>query len=335
MVNNPSSPKVSVIIPVYGVEAYIERCARSLFEQTLKELEYVFVDDCSPDSSIEILRQVIEEYPHRRSQIKIVRMPSNGKQAAARNMGLEHVTGEYVIHCDPDDWIENTMYEKLYDKAVNEDADIAVCDFTCIKKTGSEYVIVDDSISNPIEAIKNNIAGSSYMLWNRIVRRKLINDFKIRFFDGINFMEDKTFLVRCYLVANKIAFVHEGLYNYNCLNDSSICNTSKQEYKFKQRIEGCTALEAWFGNRAIEFQDYFDCCKWLIKDDILRMKNYTLWRATFPELNKSIMTNPHIPVSFSYRLFCQLAVWHITWPFDFVRWIKKLTRKFLKVGSKG
>lgn len=81
-------PKVSIIVPVYGVEKYIERCCRSLFEQTLDDIEYLFIDDCSPDRSIEILKKVLDEYPHRKNQVHIHRMGKNSGQAAVRKWGM-------------------------------------------------------------------------------------------------------------------------------------------------------------------------------------------------------------------------------------------------------
>ena len=105
-------PKVSIIIPVYGVEKYIERCARSLFEQTLDDIEYLFIDDCTPDKSVEILKRVLEEYPHRKSQVVIHRMEQNSGQAKVREWGMQNATGEYVIHCDSDDWVDIHMYER-------------------------------------------------------------------------------------------------------------------------------------------------------------------------------------------------------------------------------
>lgn len=123
-------PKVSVIIPVYGVERYIEQCARSLFEQTMQDgIEYIFVDDCSPDKSIEILENVLREYPHRRLQTRIIRHTENQGLGGARKTGMEYATGEYIIHCDSDDWVEPDMYETLYRKATEENADIVGCDY--------------------------------------------------------------------------------------------------------------------------------------------------------------------------------------------------------------
>ena len=89
-------PKVSVIIPVYGVEKYIERCARSLFEQTLDDIEYLFIDDCTPDRSIEVLKSILEEYPNRKEQVIIHRMEQNSGQAAVRKWGSRFVSSGWT-----------------------------------------------------------------------------------------------------------------------------------------------------------------------------------------------------------------------------------------------
>jgi glycosyltransferase involved in cell wall biosynthesis len=88
-------PKVTVIIPIYGVEKYIERCATSLFKQTLDDIEYIFIDDCSPDNSVNILKQVLEKYPHRQKQTTIYSMPTNSGLAAVRRHGINSAGGVY------------------------------------------------------------------------------------------------------------------------------------------------------------------------------------------------------------------------------------------------
>ena len=122
-------PKVSIIIPVYGVEKYIERCSRSLFEQTLDDLEYLFIDDCTPDKSIDVLKNILEEYPNRKNQVVIHRMDQNSGQAIVRRWGMLNATGKYVTHCDSDDWIDVRMYEAMYNKAITNNADVVVCDY--------------------------------------------------------------------------------------------------------------------------------------------------------------------------------------------------------------
>ena len=123
---------VSVLVPVYGVEKYIAECAGSLFSQTWQNIEYVFVDDCSPDRSIEVLRQVIAEYPHRERQVRIVRQDRNRGLGAARNRAVEESSGEYLMHVDSDDRITPNAVEKLVAAAMETSADIvdgAYCEF--------------------------------------------------------------------------------------------------------------------------------------------------------------------------------------------------------------
>ena len=121
--------KVSVIVPVYKVETFIERCIRSLMEQTLQDVEFVIVDDCSPDNSISIAQAVIQDYPGRKEQVKLIRHNVNQGLPAARNSGLTVASGEYVFHCDSDDFVEPAMLEQLYRAAKDEKADIVWCDW--------------------------------------------------------------------------------------------------------------------------------------------------------------------------------------------------------------
>ena len=121
--------KVSVIIPVYNVASYIERCARSLFGQTLREMEFIFVDDSSPDRSIQIVREVLKEFPHRVHQVKFLRNEQNKGLPAARINGLRVATGEYVYRCDSDDYLEPDVLETMYRAAKANDADIVWCDW--------------------------------------------------------------------------------------------------------------------------------------------------------------------------------------------------------------
>ena len=116
--------KVSVLVPVYGVEKYIERCVRSLFEQTYPDLEYVFVNDCTPDNSIEILKKVKEEYPQKKDAVRFVNHAKNRGLAAARNTAYDNVTGDFVTIVDSDDWLELDAVEALVKKQGETCADI-------------------------------------------------------------------------------------------------------------------------------------------------------------------------------------------------------------------
>ena len=110
-IDEDKTMKVSVIIPIYKVEAFIERCAATLMEQTLPEVEYIFVDDATSDNSIDVLEEVIARYPQRKGQVRIVHNAENKGLPAARNTGLALATGEYIFHCDSDDYVEPSMLE--------------------------------------------------------------------------------------------------------------------------------------------------------------------------------------------------------------------------------
>ncbi len=117
-------PAVSVIIPVYRAERYMERCARGLFGQTLDDVEYIFVDDCTPDRSFDVLRSVLDEYPRRQSQVRIIRHDTNRGVAEARTSGMKVAAGEYMTHHDPDDHVPADAYASMYRRAVETGADI-------------------------------------------------------------------------------------------------------------------------------------------------------------------------------------------------------------------
>ncbi|MDE6582168.1 MAG: glycosyltransferase [Duncaniella sp.] len=216
-----SQPKVSVIVPVYKVEQYIEECARSLFEQTLEDIEYIFVDDCSPDKSIDVLIDVLNDYPHRAGQVKILRHTENGGVSRSRQDGVDASTGEYVIHCDPDDWVDKDMYKLMYEKAVAADADIVGCDYALEYPDKSEVkrqnfdLVKDDAV----EAIFSGKLHAG--LWCRLIRRDLIEKAGVKFRDDVVFMEDMLYVVPLHDVAEKVAYVDKAMYHYRMRGGSA------------------------------------------------------------------------------------------------------------------
>ena len=113
--------KVSAIIPVYNVSSFIRKSVKSLMGQTLQDVEFIFVDDSTPDDSIEILEGELKNYPHRTGQVRIIHHQQNKGLPSARNTGLKAATGEYVYHCDSDDWMEPEMLEKMYALGFSDD----------------------------------------------------------------------------------------------------------------------------------------------------------------------------------------------------------------------
>ncbi len=225
---------VSVLVPVYGVEKYIAECARSLFCQTWQNIEYVFVDDCSPDRSIEVLRQVIAEYPHREQQVRIVRQDRNRGLGAARKRAVEESCGEYLMHVDSDDRITPNAVEKLVAAAIATSADIvdgAYCEFdddggvtgnaVLPPRISKERYLKRMLLQN---IVKNNI-------WGRLYRRSLYTAHAINSIEGVDYGEDFGIVPRLMLHASR-TYIDDVVYHYRNCNAASYTHrrTPRQDH---------------------------------------------------------------------------------------------------------
>lgn len=231
---------VSVIIPIYGVEKYIERCARSLMEQTLADIEYIFVNDYTPDHSIDILNQVIEDYPHRKEQVKILSTPKNSGQTIARELGRKASSGEYLIFCDSDDWVEKDMYEKMYTKAKQGDYDIVKCRHFRSDFSGKEYVVKEQISDNQLDFIKGLLSRKIFgTLWSTLIRRSLFECDIV--FPKDNIREDLTLLVQLAYYSKSIGLVNQALYHY-CIQGGSTSFAPNNEKLASMHIKTCNNL---------------------------------------------------------------------------------------------
>ena len=162
--------KVSIIVPVYGVEKYIDKCLDSLVNQTLKDIEIIVVNDGSLDNSQKIVDKYVKKYPKMvKSYIK-----KNGGQGSARNFGIKHSIGEYIGYVDSDDYVELDMYEKLYKKAKSKKYEIVVCGNYNVKEDYSSK-IEDVFVSSYQTNLENSMFGK-IAVWNKIYKRELIVD---------------------------------------------------------------------------------------------------------------------------------------------------------------
>lgn len=219
-------PNVSVIVPVYGVERYIERCARSLFEQTLDDLEFIFVDDCTKDNSIRVLERVIEDYPNRKEQIKILHHEHNKGLSHARETGVNTATGEYIAHCDSDDWVEIEMYAEMYKKAKESDSDFIKCGYCSSDGASKSFVVNVYFEQQNID--RDNIIRYLLLrkgwnsIWNTLVKRELYEN--VLYTDNA-MLEDFYVTTQLILKSEKFAVVNKPFYNYYS-NPNSICGVT-------------------------------------------------------------------------------------------------------------
>lgn len=288
--------KVSVIIPIYKVENFIGRCARSLMEQTLTNVEYIFVDDASPDGSIGVLRQVLAGYPERSSHIRILTHSENKGLPAARNTGLAVAQGEYIFHCDSDDFVEPDMLEQLYRKAIETDADIVWCDWW-LSFAKNERYMKQPEYHTPIEALKGMLSGvMKFNVWNKLIRRSLYEENRIIFPAGYGMGEDMT-IMRLFARASKVAYLPKAFYHYVQLNTSAFSKTYSNRHleELKHNVSLLLSdLQGLFEDqlkKEIAFFQLYVKFPFLITDDFSK---YKLWQSWYPEANQYILKNKRL-----------------------------------------
>lgn len=233
-------PKVSIIVPIYNVEKYLDRCMQSLLNQTLKDIEIILVDDGSPDHC----PQMSDEYAKNDPRVKVVHK-NNGGLGYARNSGLDVATGEYVAFVDSDDYTSVEAYEVLYNKAKDTDADIVYAGFIMQNSDGTESncFMLDHTwegkeitafLQSMIFDTKPDIDTIWMSVWNGLYKRDLIERNKIRFFSEREYLsEDILFHTMLIPLCKKIVCIPQTFYHY-CYNGTSLTHSS-----FNVRKIGC------------------------------------------------------------------------------------------------
>ena len=292
--------KISVIVPIYKVELFIERCVRSLMEQTLQEVEYIFVDDATPDKSIEVLESCLAQYSDRKTTI--LKHLQNQGLPAARNTGLALATGEYIFHCDSDDYVEPTMLEKLYNAAKTNNADIVWSDWFLTFAENERYM-KQPSFDTSLEALKAMLSGGmKYNVWNKLVRRSLYVDNDIHFPAGYGMGEDMTMMM-LFAHAQKVAYVPHAFYHYVKLNTGAFSQTYSDRHliELKHNIQRiCDYMQKILGNQVEKELAFFKLdakFPFLISND---SQKHQLWKEWYPEVNAYILQNKNVSLRSRY-----------------------------------
>ncbi len=213
-------PKVSVVVPVYNVEKYLNKCLDSLVNQTLQDIELILVNDGSTDGSKYILKEYESKYPEKIKYLE----KENGGLSDARNFGIPYATGEYIAFLDSDDYVELDIYEKMYKKAKEQDYDMVECDFIW------EYPdkkIIDTGLiyDNKIDMFKY----ARVVAWNKLIKRALLQKYNIEYPKGLRY-EDVEFFYKMLPFYEKVGFVKEPLIHY-IQRSSSISNVQNERNK--------------------------------------------------------------------------------------------------------
>jgi len=297
------TPKVSIIIPVYGAEDYIRQCAVTLFKQSYENIEYVFIDDCSPDDSILVLHEVMAEYPERADSVKIIRHEENQGVGRSRQEGIESASGEYLIHCDPDDWVELSFIEKMVKAALESDAEITICDFMLHLENETRHEHQHPAYDKD-EIFKNLNSGKIHgYLWNKLIKKTYWHEAGIRIPEGVDLWEDLSVTVPLLLTATNIVYLNEPLYHYR--NFGHVCMTKDlTKIKVLSMITATEYIDNFLWKRNLAAQYKFD-----IAYMMFRASNCLIGvRSTFdPQLwrhyNKGGLRFVHrFPIPLKYKL---------------------------------
>lgn len=306
------TPKVSVIIPVYNVEPYIERCARSLFEQTLEEIEYIFVNDCTPDASMRILQNVLEDYAQRKNQIIIINQPYNMGAAKAREVGIKAATGEYIIHCDSDDWVDCDMYRQMYEKAKADNLDYVICRSICYTD-GINHTLVTNTISdNREQFIEDMLHGETTVsLCSRLVKAATYQSDRIMIPCG-HMMEDRAYSIQIAYFSKSYGYVEGSLYYYFQHGDS-VCGRKDEASlvrNFKDAAENMAIIEKFFKREGVypRYSKALCQAEFVVMGFLMPLleksnKYRNMWMNTFPEAVKAIWRSPMIGFSLKVKSF--------------------------------
>ena len=210
-------PKVSVIVPIYNVEKYLEKCINSLLSQTLEDIQIILVNDGSKDNS----GNIAKEYEKNNKDRVIYVEKENGGLSDARNYGLKYATGDFIAFLDSDDYIEKNAYEEMYNKAIEENADYVECDFIW---EFPNKIRVDKQY--PYKNKKEMFSFVRVVAWNKLIKRQLITDNNLEFPKGLRY-EDVEFTYKLIPFVNKFAYVDKPFIHY-VQREGSIANVQNE-----------------------------------------------------------------------------------------------------------
>lgn len=298
-------PKVSVLVPVYGVEKYIERCVRSLFEQTLDDMEFIFVDDCTPDRSIDILKTIIEEYrlrfAEKKYSVRIERMSTNSGLAAVRRHGIQFCTGDFIAHCDSDDWVDLNMYQRMYEQVIKEKADVIVCDY--VSTDGMTYTFRHTGCHKmtPVSFIESCLfQRDAWSLCNKLFNRKVC--YKDLVYPEGAMGEDMALTIQLLYNCRTLSYLPEPFYYYY-KNRNSITNVNTKEAcvnKYEQLMSNSKIVIHFLQNTGLDTQlkdaivSYKNSMRSVLYPILWDRKYYKIWKSMFPGLNTQVLTSKNI-----------------------------------------
>lgn len=282
-----NSIKVSILVPFYNVEKYVGRCVESLFTQTYSNIEYVFVNDCTPDRSMEVIQERIKKYDVGEKCKMIVHSENKGI-CTSRNDCLDNATGDYVLFIDSDDYIDKEMVELLVEAAVKDSADISGCGYT--EEYDDHSVDFHQNYTNDYNEMLKAITVLTIkgVMWKLLIRRSIIEDNHIRFMPEKNMVDDYLFCCQVFYYSQGFTGVDKCMYHYIQFNPNNY--SQRTFYNINHQAQAIIEAEKFYKEKGVldivEHELYIR--KFIAKKPLLMDKScidVKKWREIFPESN--------------------------------------------------
>lgn len=289
-----SKYKISILIPVYQVEKYIEKCINSVYQNTIiQDCEIIIVNDNTPDKSMTIINQLLNNnYSNLISNTKIINNTTNMGIAFTRNVLLENATGEYILFIDSDDWVEKDYFEKMYDCAKENDSDLVGCN-TYIENKKAEkrrVILLNDGYSNIKAWLR---CETSCWLWIKLIKRSIIEENKLRFNTDLRKYEDCLFCIQMFYYAKKVNYFDEYLYHY-LIRNTSASNSIKKYDTSIYIVESINKIEEFLYSKFNSVNELFNDLnyakiqkkRWVILSG--SYKSQKAFLSIWPEINDTL-----------------------------------------------
>ena len=305
--------KLSVIVPVYNVEKYIDKCLNSLVNQTLKDIEIIIVNDGSPDNSEKIINEYLNKYPDKIKYLK----KENGGLSDARNYGLKYATGEFIAFVDSDDYIDSKMYEDMLNHAINSKSDIVVCATEVVYPKHKKVIPASFKLTNDYKDFFLSVP----MAWNKIFKKSL---FKEPFLFKKNiWYEDLELIPTFVLKTKKISFLDNPYYKYvqregSIMNQESFNEKTLDIYKVLESIENKFKTYKEYKNYQEEIEYLY--IEHLLYSTALRISDYKIegrkylkeFKKLFKEKFPNWKQNKYFKKkSFKFQIVCTLSFYEM------------------------
>ena len=286
------SELISIIVPVFNTEKYLDKCIQSILGQTYSNIELLLIDDGSTDSS----GAICDKYVTQDSRVRVFHKPNEGV-SIARNWGLDNAKGEWITFVDSDDWIDTDMYEKMYNAVMQNKADMVSCDLLMEHKDYSRIFSYNNKYDDHqlMYDCLVPISVEYFAMWNKLVSREVYDRGGIRASIGPNMWEDVELMTKIRYFSKSSCVINKPFYHYNRMNESSITSTLKVLSRVEGQVERVKEIERFFIKQGEDnkFKHFISLLKFEAKSALFGYDK-RVWMKTFNEAKWSLHKLLHV-----------------------------------------